>query len=292
MSAVSHVKSDTIADFTGTFTGFNSEGSTTTIAATDVIRPSDWNSVHNQFYTLTGNTTGNSTASGTGVLYAGSGGIVLGGSTGTVVFSKMVHNGYAPFNAGDESVVGQQGNATIHLYPLQLGINVQFDRFANPIQFTGATNSTGTYTISLAYLFYTRSNETRIDLFTSWSGTTQLTHSGTASSASIVGPRLWTFGATGTLSEGDYIVGVWSRTSSGGANATISQWLVSQPGSAFSGRLNAAANATLGWKPFMGQYTSTTTGVPFPASIAKASVIVSGSIAMRPPIWEAWSQYT
>jgi hypothetical protein len=85
--AVSHIKSDTIADFTGTFTGFNSQGSTTTIAATDVVLPSDWNSAHNQFYTLTGNTVGNSTASGTNVLFAGSGGVSLGGSTGTVVIS-------------------------------------------------------------------------------------------------------------------------------------------------------------------------------------------------------------
>lgn len=85
--AVSHSFSNAIADFTGTFTGFNSQGSTTTIVATNVVRPSDWNSAHNQFYTLTGNTTGNSTASGTNVLFAGSGGITVGGSTGTVVIS-------------------------------------------------------------------------------------------------------------------------------------------------------------------------------------------------------------
>ena len=63
--ALSHVKNVTIADFTGTFTGFNSQGSSTTIAATDIVRPSDWMSAHNQFLTLTGNTNVQSTASGT-----------------------------------------------------------------------------------------------------------------------------------------------------------------------------------------------------------------------------------
>lgn len=85
--AVSHIFSNAIADFTGTFTGFNSQGSTTTIAATNIVRPSDWNSAHNQFYTFTGNTTGNSTASGTNVIFAGSGGVSVGGSTGSVVIS-------------------------------------------------------------------------------------------------------------------------------------------------------------------------------------------------------------
>jgi hypothetical protein len=43
---VQHVKSDTIADFTGTVTVNNSSGGTNTVAATNLVRPSDWNSVH------------------------------------------------------------------------------------------------------------------------------------------------------------------------------------------------------------------------------------------------------
>ncbi len=85
--AISHVKSNTVADWTGTVTVGNSTGGTNTIAATDLVRPSDWNSVHNQFYTLSGNTTNASTASGTNVVFQGAGGITLGGSTGTMVIS-------------------------------------------------------------------------------------------------------------------------------------------------------------------------------------------------------------
>lgn len=43
---ITHAKSDTIADFTGTITIYNSSGGTTTAQATNLVRPSDWNSNH------------------------------------------------------------------------------------------------------------------------------------------------------------------------------------------------------------------------------------------------------
>ena len=43
---ISHVKNNTIADFTGTATVYNSAGATATVLATDLVRPSDWNSNH------------------------------------------------------------------------------------------------------------------------------------------------------------------------------------------------------------------------------------------------------
>lgn len=86
--AVSHIFTNPTADWTGTVTLFNSQGSTTTAAASAIVKPSDWNSVHNQYYTLSGNTTNASTASGSNVVYSAAGPtLTLGGSTGTVVFS-------------------------------------------------------------------------------------------------------------------------------------------------------------------------------------------------------------
>ncbi len=89
--AISHIKSNTIADWTGTVTVGNSTGGTQTVAATDLVRPSDWNSAHNQFYTLSGNTTNASTASGTNVVFQAAGAITLAGSTGTIVISSPDH---------------------------------------------------------------------------------------------------------------------------------------------------------------------------------------------------------
>jgi hypothetical protein len=52
---------------------------------TNIVRPSDWNSAHNQYYTLSGNTLGNSTVSGTNVVFQGSGNVSLSGTGQTIV---------------------------------------------------------------------------------------------------------------------------------------------------------------------------------------------------------------
>ena len=67
--AISHVFSNAIPDGTNT----------------NIVRPSDWNSAHNQYYTLSGNTLGNSTVSGTNVVLQGAGNVSLSGTGQTVV---------------------------------------------------------------------------------------------------------------------------------------------------------------------------------------------------------------
>jgi len=52
---------------------------------TNIVRPSDWNSAHNQYYTLSGNTLGASTVSGTNVVLQGGGNVSLSGTGQTVV---------------------------------------------------------------------------------------------------------------------------------------------------------------------------------------------------------------
>lgn len=175
--AVSHVKSDTIGDFTGTITGFNSQGSTTTIAASDLVRPSDWNSAHNQFYTLTGNTTGNSTASGTNVLFAGSGGISIGGSTDSIVWSVRpeLTQSFYPFpplpQATSSMNSGTTGasSTTQHYYlgPFVVQNDVHYNRALH--HFSGAT-AAGTGSWSAAYMFglYTLNGGTAFSLSQSW----------------------------------------------------------------------------------------------------------------------------
>jgi hypothetical protein len=85
--AVSHVKSNPVANMTGTVTVFNSAGITTTANATDLVRPTDWNSAHNQFMTIGGNTAGVSTLSGTNIEFHGGNNVTLSGDGQTIVFS-------------------------------------------------------------------------------------------------------------------------------------------------------------------------------------------------------------
>lgn len=63
--AVSHVYSNTVADGT----------------ATSVVRPSDWNSAHNQYVTIAGNTAGQSTFSGTNIVFQGGNNFTLSAAT-------------------------------------------------------------------------------------------------------------------------------------------------------------------------------------------------------------------
>src|SRR6267154_5170800 len=70
---IKHVYNQTVADGT----------------ATSVVRPSDWNSSHNQTITLGGNTAGASTISGTGIVLAGGNNVTLSADTlhGSVIIS-------------------------------------------------------------------------------------------------------------------------------------------------------------------------------------------------------------
>jgi hypothetical protein len=79
--SVSHLKSNIIGDFTGTVTVFNSAGATQTANATDLVRPTDWNSAHAQLLTLSGNTAGSSNFSGTNIVWAGGSNVTLSGAT-------------------------------------------------------------------------------------------------------------------------------------------------------------------------------------------------------------------
>jgi hypothetical protein len=63
--AVQHVYSQTVGDGT----------------ATSVVRPSDWNSFHNNYLTLSGNTAGQSTVSGTNVVFQGGNNVTLSANT-------------------------------------------------------------------------------------------------------------------------------------------------------------------------------------------------------------------
>jgi hypothetical protein len=277
--AVSHIKSDTIADFTGTITGFNSQGSTTTIAATDLVRPSDWNSAHNQFYSLVGNTIGNSTASGSNVIFAASGGISIGGSTGTVVVSAPSYRYFNPY-AGHEFVAGQQGQATLHLAPVTVP-TMMMDRYVIPVLFSGATNSTGSLTGSFWLGLYTRTSNS-LSLFASQSASTAITYSGTANSTLNSGPRIISFAWTTTVPGDAYWIGFVSRTTTGGANATLSHFLASQPNSNWSGYLGSVTTASVQVQLGLGQYSATTSGMP--GSVAFSQISGTASNAQRNPL--------
>ena len=214
-----HNFSNTTPDFTGTITGFNSQGSTVTLAASNLVRPSDWNSAHNIVMTLTGNTSNESTVSGSNIVLRGGDNVTLIGSGSVIEIvgpSEITRQGYDPFGYGAESVAGQQGAGTLYIAPMTNTPNFQFDRVIMPIQLSNASNSSFSATFSFSLGIFTRNNSS-LSLLTSTSTSHNFSASGTVGSYSLWGGiRNLTIAFTNTITRGDYWVGIWSRTTTGG----------------------------------------------------------------------------
>lgn len=178
-------------------------------------------------------------------------------------------------------VTGQQGQGTLHMQPSPAP-NVVFDRAVFPVVFTGATASTASVSLSMWLGVYTRTVST-LSLLMSFSTSGALTHSGTANSSQNVGVKLFTMGATSSLSEGQYFMGILSRTASAGANATISQMLASQQASNLSGFWGQANNATIQYTRGLGAYTATTGALP--SSVALSQLNGTASLVLRQPLF-------
>ena len=279
--AVSHIKSNGIADFTGTVTVMNSAGSTETKNATDLVRPSDWNSVHNAFLTIGGNTNNASTWSGTNLQLSFNGAITGKISGNTLEISAAVaRNFFAPIDEA-EFIAGQVGQGTLHIRPVAFPY-LAFDRAVMPVFNTNSSNSSGSHTLSFWAGIYSQ-NVSTLSLLASASFTTALTHSGTAGSYSLYsGMRNITMGWSTTIPEGDYWLAIVSRTTSGGANGSYSQAIRSNLASNFLGNFGASHATTIQRRLGYGFYTATTSGMP--GSIAFSEIQGSNSALFRDPI--------
>lgn len=201
------------------------------------------------------------------------GGAMTGGGGATLSY-------YNPQDAYLQ-VATQQGQATLHMQPTPAP-NVVFDRAVFPMVFSGATNSTGSVSLSMWMGIYTRDAST-LSMYTSFSTSGALTHSGTVNSSQNVGVKLFTMGATSSLSEGQYFVGILSRTTNAGGNASISQMVASQQSSNLGGFWGQAPNATIQYTRGLGVYTTSTAALP--SSVAFSQLNGSAALALRQPLF-------
>lgn len=112
--AVSHVKSITVADGTNT----------------NIVRPGDWNSVHNQYWTLAGNTAGASTLSGSNIVLQGGNNITLSGTDQTIILS-----GYAGAGVGETvgTIAGTDLAMTVNTDGVSIGYPKWVTTFVNDL---------------------------------------------------------------------------------------------------------------------------------------------------------------
>lgn len=140
--AISHAFSNAVADATGTITVWNG-ATTASVAASAVVKPSDWNSVHNMGYTLAGNTTNASTVSGTDVVFRGAGGVVLAGSNSSLVISgnAATVNFYEPFPMGNNTSYSSYGQNTLYFQGFHTPLNVSMTAIEQTISVNNASSS-------------------------------------------------------------------------------------------------------------------------------------------------------
>lgn len=174
------------------------------------------------------------------------------------------------------------GNASLFLRPQDVEFAFQYDRFAMPMHFSQATNSTLTVSNTVAWGFFTR-NGNSLSLYKSGSGTFSINGSGTASSANNSGIRVVSFASTDTITAGNYYLGFVWRTTTAGANASLSYIAVSQWASTISGYIGLATNTRIKYHPAGGVWTSTTAGIP--NSVAFSDIRGNSSAFQRQPVF-------
>ena len=207
---ITHFKSDTIADATGTVTFWN--GTTTgSAAATDLVRPSDWNSNHALAFTLTGNTTLSSTGSGSAIPFAGSGNVALGFSAGSLIFSGVGNATvsalvpYFPASTSSQTIGGfGTTTASALVFPVPIVQDVQFNhiKILQSLSMVSSTVS-GQQTIS-----------SRFGLFSNNAGTLSQISSGSFSIAATVSSVSGTISFPSGTGTSGYAYGTssWSAT--------------------------------------------------------------------------------
>lgn len=192
---------------------------------------------------------------------------------------------WQPFNEA-LNVAGQQGNAIMHFVPLPtptpaaLG-ELHVDRLCLPLIISNSSNSTGTVTASYSFGLYTK-NDSTLSLLMSTSYSAVATFSGTVNNSTYAGLRLHTVPWTTTVGDGRYYVAQWSRTTTGGGNCTVNQWLASQANSNYSGIFGANSNRSQQYPLGFGAY-SVSFSTAMPSSVAISAIDGTGSIVARPP---------
>lgn len=243
--AISHVYSQTVADGT----------------ATSVVRPSDWNSAHNQYMTIGSNTAGASTLSGTNIQFNGGNNMTLSANGNTLIFSAA---NQTVQTQGMVSLNGSTGNISLNVgSSLSASTNGSSITFGLASNITTALQSAGEYLTTAA-----QSNHSHNFATTTTNGSLIVVATTNSNGATIaVPPFLTAAGGAQTA-----ISGVIA------SNATYTSGTISfsdANGISFGTGAGQAINITHGL-----QYTSATSAITSNAlhsSASKVAGIVAGT---------------
>lgn len=288
------------AGYTGTLTVFNSQASTVTVAATDLVRPDDFNSAHNFFLTISGNTAGTSNASGTNLVFAGGPFVTLSmvpdasqGATMSLSGNPDVNyvSRYTAFGreAATQTVALTLGSASFRV--LRIYLPITFTRIDIPVYASAGTTSgtgsgsrTNAAAITSVFVLYTSDSNSSLNPIVGQSANTTYTWaSNSANFSSLTGAKYVSFNIATSLVPGEYFCGwqISTATSSVGAstfNRTLSMSLSVQGVSSLSGSsftdFGVTASASTN-SFFAGVHTNTITATN--QTIAMSNITVTGT---------------
>lgn len=187
------------------------------------------------------------------------------------------------FYTASEHLAAQIGQGSLFFQPMEVAAPVAYDRFVQPIIWSNTSNLSGSGTLSAWVGIYTRTGNT-MSLASSTSQTYGVTASGTVGSWSIWGgKRNYTIGWTNTIYPGQYYIGILSRTTTGGAAMSWSNFVASNMNTANSGNFSQAANASHQHFLGLGSYSATTGAMP--SSVAFTQLLGSAAVNLRPPMY-------
>ena len=257
--AVSHIKSNTIADFTGTVTVFNSAGATASANATDLVRPSDWNSGHNQYLTLSGNTANLSVLSGTNIVLQGGNNVTLSGASAAGAATVVVSGIDFVWNLVGNTAGTSSSNLSANSFYLSGGTNITLSGNSNTIVISANNPITENYFNGWSIVGNTvGTNVTALTTETNLylSGGTNITLSGNSNTIVISGnnPYLFntattganlafTYNSSGISINGASVAGTTTAVT-GGATVTLNSAGFRFNGSAIAGTGTSIGSTT------------------------------------------------
>lgn len=288
---ITHQFSNTIADWTGTVTVFNNAGATTTVAASDIVNPGDWNQAHSEVYSLVGNTNNSSVVGGTNIVFSGGNNITLVGSTaagqGTIgisaiepvmsYFDNLVQGVVtsADYGASARTLFVFPLDPANELFPADMSVSTFMFDMSNVV-------TSVAWTRTLIVGFYTSVNATQITRV--YSGSITMGNAAAANMSSSYGAIRWltmhsSLFTTAPNFSADvrYWVAMAMRTSSTAQSMSfLGQAIgISVQRSGFMG-VNSVTNASLGGGRFQGHLSVTTDGLP--AAIAQSDMVHAGLV--------------
>jgi hypothetical protein len=296
-----HSKSLTMGDAAGTITYWNG-ATTSSVAATNVMRPVDWNSAHVFTQSISGdagNTFGTSTFSGTNLVYGFSGHLYGSASTepnaATLWLGESDPGAYTAWTYQNRqlaaSVQMTAGQNSLWLVPFRVAAPISGSSLLMMQSFTGTVTSatSGSYYQTVDAAIYSQNAGTTARFDTLWSSriTANFHLDSTASvgwafngggssgnnstmfTNEVWGLRNITANINATIDTGLYLFGLrWSTAASGYASFVRTNGIVfDSPMNVGMGLFNSAAtNASIGFAD-AGTWTSQTTN-NIPASVS------------------------